>query len=136
MSQVNEFFFLKSGNKSFEHNIRSHVVRNYDDLILNLRAIFGKEEKQENSYFYVKEAGFGSYVVYAFVEKRDLEDDLSFLTTATMVTSVLQLSLLSKRNNEKSPKWLFYSFFRINIQCIKPSSRNTRRFSSTKNLKI
>lgn len=104
MSQVNESFFLKNGNKWFEHNIRSHVVRNYDDLILNLRAIFGKEEKQENRYFYVKEAGFGSYVVYAFVEERDLDDDLSFLTTATMVTSVLQLSLLSKRNNEKSPE--------------------------------
>lgn len=65
MSQVNESFFLKSGKKWFEHKIRSPFVRNYDELILNLRAILGKEE-QENKYFHVKEGGYGSHVVLAF----------------------------------------------------------------------
>jgi hypothetical protein len=99
MSQVNESFFLKSGKKWFEHKIRSPFVRNYDELILNLRAILGREEEQENEYFHVKEGGYGSYIVLAFVEKKDMEDDLLFLTTATMVTSILQLSLLNRRNN-------------------------------------
>lgn len=87
MSLVNESVFLESGEEYFGHNIRSCLVQDYDDLILNLRAIFGKEENEEKRYFHVKEAGFGSYLVLAFVEKRYIEDDLLFLTTATTVTS-------------------------------------------------
>lgn len=48
MSLVNESVFLESGKEYFGHNIRSCLVQDYAELILNLRAIFGKEKKQEN----------------------------------------------------------------------------------------
>ncbi|EXL78324.1 hypothetical protein FOPG_07496 [Fusarium oxysporum f. sp. conglutinans race 2 54008] len=67
--------------------IPSCLLRTYDDLILNLRAIFGKQGKRENKYFHIKEGGSGNYVLFAFVEKKDLKDDLLFLTTLTTVTS-------------------------------------------------
>ena len=87
MNLVHESAFFESNRQWFEQRVPSCLLRNYDDLILNLRAIFGKEEKRENKYFHIKEGGSGSYVLFAFVEKKDLKDDLLFLTTATTVTS-------------------------------------------------
>jgi len=50
---------------------------------------FVKEENEDKRYFHVKEAGFGRYLVLAFVEKRYIEVDLLFLTTATTATSTI-----------------------------------------------
>ncbi|KLO97373.1 Uncharacterized protein LW93_3351 [Fusarium fujikuroi] len=98
MSLVNESVFLESGKEYFGHNIRSYLVQDYDELILNLRAIFGKEEQQEKRYFHVKEAGFGRYLVLAFIEKRDIEDDLLFLAIATSVTSSIGATIAKQQN--------------------------------------
>lgn len=57
-----------------------------------------KEEHQEKSYFHVKEGGFVSYLVFAFIEKRNIEDDLLFFTTATMVTSTIS-AIIAKGQN-------------------------------------